>query len=531
MAWDYIVIGAGSAGCVLANRLSADPNINVLLLEAGGEDSRLKYKLTALSINCMNNPDSDWIFRSEPDPTRYGRVDLMSRGKVLGGSSTINGTIYVRGNRGDYDHWAQLGNRGWSYDEILPYFKKVEGNRDGVSEGYGKSGPIVVSKLKGVPQLSHVFVQAMAELGYGENNDYNSEPTEGASIIHATQLNGIRYSAARGYLHPVRHRKNLKVITGALVHKIVFEGKRAVGVVFERGDGGLETERAQGEIIVSASAFNSPQLLMLSGIGPADELSKHGIPIIAASEGVGKNLHDHPAIHVKSYVNVRTTNMDNNLLGKLKFGLKFAATRGGEASFVQSALALIRTRPDLEYPDVQFHFGPFAYEFTDKGLKMIDRPAITLQPNVNRTRSRGHVELRSGSPYDKVMIHPNMLSDPYDIETLIAGAKVARAALKTKAFAPYVTSELQPGASISSDEDWVDYTRRVASHIYHACGTCKMGIDAKAVVDPQLKVIGVDGLRVIDSSIIPQVPSGNINAISLAIGEKGADLLRAARSA
>jgi choline dehydrogenase len=264
--WDYIIIGAGTAGCILANRLSADATSKVLALEAGGEDNKLRYKLVAMSTECMNNPESDWMFLSEPDPTRAGKVDLMSRGKVIGGSSSINGSIYVRGNRGDYDAWAQMGNRGWSYDDILPYFQRVEGNRDGVSDAYGKSGPVVVGGLRGVPRLSHVFVEAMAELGFGKDPSYNGDPAEGASIVHANQHLGVRYSAARAYLHPARNRANLKVVTHVFVRRVLFEGRRAVGIEFEVG-GKTVVERALREVILSASAFNSPKIQMLSGIG------------------------------------------------------------------------------------------------------------------------------------------------------------------------------------------------------------------------------------------------------------------------
>ncbi|MBP0615804.1 GMC family oxidoreductase [Jiella mangrovi] len=528
MNWDYIVIGSGSAGSVLANRLSADPRNQVLLLEAGGSDSHIRYKLPALCVSCMGHPDADWAFQSEPDPSREGRKDVLSRGKVLGGSSSINGIVYVRGNRGDYDHWAQLGNRGWDYDTMLGYFRRIEGNRDGSSDTYGKSGPVVVGELRGVPPMTRVFVEAMAEIGVRKNRSYNGEPSDGVSIAHATHHKGLRWSAARGYLHPVRSRKNLTILTGANARRILFQGKRAAGVEFEhRGE--LRTEACDGEVILSASTFNSPKLLMLSGIGPAGDLQDLGIEVLHDSPGVGKNLHDHPASYVKALVNQRTTNQELGVFGRLRHGLTFLATRGGPATFVQSAVAFVKSRPELEYPDIQFHFGAYGYELTDAGFRMLDVPAVTLQPNVNRPRSRGTVKLRSSDPLDTPEIQMNLLGDPHDVETLVAGTRIARNALKTKAFAPYLVREFAPGPEVETDQDWERYTRRVAGHVYHACGTCRMGVDPAAVVDPELRVHGVEGLRVVDSSIIPQIPSANLNAISMAIGEKGSDMILAAR--
>ncbi len=523
---DYIVIGSGSAGAVLANRLTHSGIHNVLLLEAGGSDRDLRYKVPALCVACIGNPASDWMFMSEPDATRADRTDMLSRGKVLGGSSSINGIIYVRGNRGDYDGWAQMGNRGWDYDTMLGYFRRLEGNRDGSSETYGKSGPVAVGELRGAPHLSHVFVEAMDEIGIRKNPSYNGEPSEGASIAHATQHMGWRWSTARGYLRPAMKRPNLTVRTGATVRRILMEGRRAVGVEYDY-KGQVHSDRAGREILLSASTFNSPKLLMLSGIGPAEQLRKHGIEVLHDLPGVGRNLQDHAAVHVKALVNRRTTNMDENLLGRFRHGLRFATTMSGPAGYLQSAVAFARSRPELEYPDIQFHFGAFAFDVTAEGIRMLDRPAVTLQPNVNNTRSRGHMELRSADPAEPPRIHANMLSDPQDVATLVAGIGIARRALATRAFAPFLIGELKPGAAVTGVDDLVEYIRATSNHVYHACGTCKMGVDPMAVVDPELRVHGVTGLRVIDSSIIPQIPSGNLNAISMAIGEKGADMVLA----
>lgn len=524
MSWDYIVIGAGSAGCVLANRLSADPSIKVLLLEAGGSDKRLNIWMPALAFKAMADRRTNWKFMSEPDPTRNNRQDMVPRGKGLGGSSSINAMFYVRGNRGDYDHWAQLGNRGWSYDEILPYFKKVEGNRDGVTDIYGKSGAVVVSQVRKPPKLAYVYLEAMKELGYPINPAYNAEPTDGAALIHVTQHNGLRYSAARGYLDPIKGRPNLKIVTHATVRRLVFEGRRVSGVEFEVG-GHVQIETCEGEVLLSASAINSPKLLMLSGIGPQEQLRQHGIEVLHHSPGVGRNLQEHASTQVKAYVNIKTANQEFNLLGKLKYGLQFIFDRSGYATYTYTGVGLVRTQPHLEYPDIQYHFGAFSANYTDEGIEMQKEAAINLQPNVNNSRSRGFMELRSSDPKDDPRIQLNLLSDPYDVQTLMAGGRIARAALNTRAFAPYVTGECKPGKDVQTDDEWIAYMRENASGSYHPCGTCKMGIDPDAVVSPDLKVIGVEGLRVIDSSIIPQVPSCNLNAISMAIGEKGADLV------
>jgi len=522
--WDYIIIGAGSAGCVLASRLSADPATRVLLLEAGGEDNKLKYKVPALGpLTCLGDPQADWNFATEPDPSRGGRTDFWPRGRVLGGSSSINGTVYVRGNRGDYDHWRQLGNVGWSYDDLLPYFRKVEGGgrRGGV---YGEAGPIAIAPTRGPHRLAGVFLDAMRELGTPTNPDYNGEEQTGASITHVNQRGGWRQSAATGYLKPIRNRKNLTILTDARARRVVMNGKRAEGVEFARGSQ-MEVAFARGEVILSASAVNSPKLLMLSGIGPGSVLSRHGIGVVHDNAGVGANLQEHACAHVVGLVNIRTSNLDTGGLPALMHAARFALFGAGQATYVAPAIAFVKTRRELDYPDIQFHFGVYGYDFTPDGVRMLDRPAVTLQPNVNRSRSRGHLEIRSADPDQPPAIYPNMLGDPNDLETLVEGVKYGQRLFRSKAFAPYIVGEYKPGPSVVTEEALVEHVRRAASGVFHPCGTCKMGVDASAVVDPELRVIGVEGLRVIDSSIIPQIPSGNINAISLAIGEKGADLV------
>jgi choline dehydrogenase len=523
--WDYIIVGAGAAGCVVANRLSAEPRNKVLLLEAGGAASALKFRVPALgALKAVGNPESDWMLLTEPDPSRLGKVDLASRGKVVGGSSSVNGTIYVRGNRGDYDGWAQAGNSGWDYDSLLPFFRRVEDDASGLSADYGKGGPIKLSRARGAHPIAKAFVSGWEEMQVAANPDYNGPTQQGAAITHVNQRRGWRWGSARGYIDPIRSRPNIEVATGCVATRILIEGGQAVGVEYEQ-DGVSRVARCSGEVIVSSSAYNTPKLLMLSGIGDPETLAGHGIEVVHANEYVGRNLQEHPGATVVSYVTKRTSNMDLNLLGQLKTAARFALFGSGPATLVFPAVAFVKLHPGSEYPDLQFHFGAFAYEPTPDGPTMMDRSAITLLVNVNRSQSRGEVTLRSADPHAPPRIQPNMLSARYDVETLMGGVKLARQLIRTKAFEPYFQGEQRPGDVADSDAGLEDYVRRNASPCYHPCGTAKMGIGSDAVVDPRLRVLGVRGLRVVDSSIIPQIPSGNLNAISMAIGEKGADMI------
>jgi len=526
IGWDHIVIGAGSAGAIVAARLSEDPARRVLLLEAGGPADGMRFKIPALAAaKVLGDPASDWLFLTEPDPSRLDRVDVWFRGKVLGGSSILNGTIYVRGNRGDYDHWAQLGNTGWDYDSMLAVFRKQEHGSDTIGDGYGAAGPVHITRARGAPKLASVFVAAMAELGVPTNDDYNGEEQTGAAIAHVNQHHGYRESTARAYLDPARGRTNLTILTGAMVRKIVFDGKRATGVEFEH-EGQVRTERSARDIVLSASAFNSPKLLMLSGIGDPDHLRAHGIPVLHANSAVGRNLQEHPAVAIKAFVKTRTTNQDMNPLGQAKIGLQWALTRGGPATYIFPAIAFAKSNPALDFPDLQFHFGTMINDITPEGVKWHDRPGCTMLVNVNRSSSNGTVELRSADPLDPPRIQPNMLSDRHEVELLKQGVRLGRQVWRSRAFAPWFDEEYMPTGDMDDDAALEDYVRREVGPSYHACGTVKMGIDERAVVDPRLRVIGVENLRVVDCSIIPQVPSGNINAISMAIGEKGAAMIQ-----
>lgn len=525
-SWDHIVVGAGSAGAIVAARLSEDSRCRVLLLEAGGPADQMRFKVPALAAaKALGDPSCDWLFVTEPDPTRLGRVDAWFRGKVLGGSSVLNGTIYVRGNRSDYDHWAQLGNKGWDYESMLEVFRRQEQGTGAVASSYGRDGPVHITQAKGAPALAHVFVEAMAELGVPTNDDYNGEEQTGAAIAHLNQYRGMRDSTARAYLDGAATRDNLTIVTGAMVRRIVFEGKRAIGVEFDH-EGVTRTERCARDVVLSASAFNTPKLLMLSGIGDPEQLAAHGIAVVHANPAVGRNLQEHPSVPLKAFVKGHTTNQDMNLLGQAKIGLQWALTRGGPATYVFPAIAFAKSNAELDYPDLQFHFGTIISDITPDGVKWLDRPGVTMLVNVNRSSSNGTVELRSADPLDPPKIQPNMLSDRHEVELLKQGVRLGRRLWRTRAFAPWFEAEYMPAGDIQDEIALEEYVRREAGPSYHACGTAKMGIDERAVVDPRLRVIGVDNLRVIDCSIIPQVPSGNINAISMAIGEKGAAMIR-----
>lgn len=524
--WDHIVIGAGSAGAIVAARLSEDPACRVLLLEAGGEANRLCFRIPAMSATkVLGNPQYDWLFMTEPDPSRLDKVDIWFRGKVLGGSSQLNGTIYARGNRSDYDHWEALGNQGWSYDALLPFFRRLENGTAVSKDEYGQSGPVHISPAKGVPKICHAFVQAMDEIGVPTTANYNRAEQTGASLTHFNQRRGLRESTEHAFLKEARKRPNLTVLTHTLARRVVFEGQRAVGVEFDH-DGKTRTEYSRHDVVVSASAFNSAKLLMLSGIGDPEALGKHGIAVVHANANVGQHLQEHPAVPLKAYVNVRTVNQDMGFFGQIKTAARWLLTRGGPASFIFPAIAFAKSDKALEYPDLQFHFAPWINDIGPKGVTWLDRAGVTMLVNVNRSFSSGFVSLRSADPRDPPLIQPNMLGSREEVDLLKKAVRMGRQIWKSKAFAPYFQEEYSSGADLDDDEALEQFVRREASPSYHACGTVRMGVGESAVVDPRLRVHGVENLRVIDCSIIPQVPSGNINAISMVIGEKGAAMIK-----
>jgi choline dehydrogenase len=520
--YDYIIIGAGSAGCTLANRLSEDPKIKVLLLEAGGRDTRKEIHIPLAFSKLFKGP-CDWAYYTEPEERLGNRSMYWPRGKVLGGSSSINAMIYIRGNRADYDQWRDLGNPGWGYADVLPCFKKAENQERGESAYHGASGPLRVSDLRTVNPLSDAFIAAGEEAGFQRNADFNGESQEGFGFYQVTQSGGKRHSAAAAFLHPVISRPNLTVRTDAHVYGISFEGKRAAIVSFQQGDGSAQ-ERAEREIILCAGAIGSPQMLMLSGVGPAAQLQDFDIPLVCDLPGVGKNLQDHPATAVvfecTKPVSLASAESLSNLLRYL------IMKKGPLTSNVAESGAFIKTRPECPVPDLQFHFG-VGY-FVEHGFQQYDGHAFTFGATLLHPYSRGEIRLRSSNPLDSPSIRANYFADSRDMDVLLEGVKLSRMLAATRAFSQYRGRELHPGVEAKDDQSLRAHIARFTETLYHPVGTCKMGHDndAAAVVDSELRVRGVEGLRVVDASIMPTVIGGNTNAPTIMIAEKAADLIK-----
>lgn len=528
-AYDFIVIGAGSAGCVIANRLSADPATKVLLLEAGGRDSNPLFRLPMLMGKLFQSGIYNWHYHTEPEPFLDGRSLYWPRGKVLGGSSTINGMIYVRGNRHDYDRWAQMGLSGWSYDEVLPAFRRSEGHVQRRDAYHNGAGELTVCGARSTNPLHDAFVEAGREAGYPVNSDFNGVDQEGFGRFDFTIRNGKRWSTSRAFLRPVQARANLTIETGALTRRILVEHGKAVGVEFAQ-HGNVQTVRAAREVILSAGTVNSPQLLMLSGIGPAAELGQHGIEAVHDLPGVGKNLQDHVDCvmvyectkPVTLYSDLRADRLAWSVVEGMLFG------RGVSTTFPYEAGAFVRSRPDLVAPDIQFHFMPalektanlhFPKLFGEKEAVELNH-GFTLRVGPINPESRGEIRLRSDKPTDPPQIQANYLQSEFDRKTMIIGIRMARDVFAQPAFAPYRGKEVAPGIDAEDDDALTDWLRATAMTTFHPVGTCKMGNDDMAVVDARLRVRGIDGLRVADASIMPIISSGNTNAPTIMIGEK-----------
>jgi len=530
MQYDYVVVGSGSSGSVVAARLSEDGQSRVLVLEAGGSDRTLRVLMPGWSqLNAYGDPRLDWRFKAEPDPTRGGQRDYMPRGKVLGGTSSINAMSYVRGSREDFDGWAALGCKGWDFESVVPYFRKSETFEGGAGPYRGDRGPLSVSHLRSRHPLSEAFLEACVNSGMPRLEDYNAPPAEGVDYVQATQRRGWRHSAYRAYLWPARGRANLEIRTHAHVRRVLFDGKRATGVEYTR-DGRTEQVRAARGVILSAGAFGSPQVLMLSGIGPARHLRELGVPMVHELPGVGENFQDHAGTAHTVWVNRSTYNVQTRPWHYLIFGLQWLLAGRGPASTPMAQVAGIRHRDrDGTRSRVQYLFTPGGYELGESGPRMFDRPAVTGLINVHRPYSAGWVRLRSADPFDPPAIHPNLLGDERDVDTLLVGHKFMREVFATEPLRRHVVEEFTPGAEVQTDDEWRAFIRETAIGVYHPAGTCRMGHDRHAVVGDELRVHGVLGLHVVDASIMPFVVSANLNGNCIMIGEKASDMIRAAR--
>jgi choline dehydrogenase len=518
--YDYVIAGAGSAGCVLAARLSEDPKVRVLLVEAGPRAEPLLVRIPAAFFKLFRSRH-DWAYETEPETDAGGRRLFMPRGKIIGGSSAINAMIYIRGNRLDYDGWAAGGAPGWSFAEVLPYFRKAEDQARGASEHHGTGGPLRVEDLRKVNVLSRAFVEACHEHGISRNDDFNGPSQDGAGFYQVTQRDGRRWSAANAYLLPALARSNLVLCSDARVLGIFFEGRRAAGFrLWCRGR--EERVRAAREVILCAGAIASPHLLMLSGVGPADDLRAAGIEPVHDLPGVGKNLQDHPiaGVQYRALGDVSLNQAD----GIANFVRFLAGRRGPLSSNLAEAGAFVRTQAELPAPDVQFHFAPVF--FVNHGATRIPGHGFTIGPTLLSPSSRGRIALRPGDPAGAPLILGGHLSSPDDARRLLLGLRLARGLAASSAFTAWRGPELLPGTKVQSDADLETYLRRTVELLYHPSGTCKMGTDAMAVVDERLHVRGMDGLRVADASIMPTIPRGNTNAPTIMIAERLASFLR-----
>ncbi len=530
MDFDYIIVGAGSAGCVLANRLSADPKNRVLLLEAGPEDKNFWIHIPLGYGKNLTNKAVNWCFDSVPEKNANNKTDYLARGKVLGGSSSLNGMVYMRGQHADYDLWAQMGCRGWSYQDVLPYFRKAENNERGANEYHGSGGPLQVSDLRDKPPILDAFLKAGQEAGMPLNPDFNGAVQEGIGLTQTTTSKGWRNSTAQAYLKPARSRPNLHVETNARGKRVLFEGKRAVGYEYIQ-TGQAKQARAAREVIISGGAYGSPQLLELSGVGDADHIKSLGIEPVHHLPGVGDGLQDHQVFRMKWRLKGKPGTYNERIRGltALGEGLKYIIARKGVLSSPTNPInAFFRTRPELETPDVQIQFFPGTYD-NMRDRKLHHHPGVTLGPTLLRLESRGSVHARSSDPFADPAIHTNVLGTENDLKTAVDAMRYCRKVMEMPAMQGFYDHEMAPGKNVQSQSEWEAYAREVGSSNWHPASSCRMGPDgdAKAVLDTSLRVRGLQGLRVVDASAMPMVICGNTNAPTIMIAEKAADLMLA----
>lgn len=526
--YDYIVVGAGSAGCVLANRLSEDPLNKVLLLEAGTKDWNPWIHVPVGYFKTMHNPATDWCYMTESDKGIDDRKLQWPRGKVLGGSSSLNGLLYVRGQKEDYDRWETLGNKGWSFKDVLPYFKKSEDQERGSDEYHGVGGLLKVSDLRLRRPIADMFIKAAEQIGIPFNKDYNGAKQEGVGYFQQTAHKGFRWSTAKGFLKPARSRSNLTVITHAHTSRIIFDENgdepRAVGIEYLR-KGVLQKVKSKKEIILSAGAIGSPQILQLSGVAATELLNKHLIPVVKELPGVGQNLQDHLQIRLVFKTKQNTLNDElNSYFKQFKVGLQYVLKRTGALTLAASQIVIFtKTKSELDRPDIQFHFQPLSADKPGDGVHPFS--AFTTSVCQLRPHSSGHLEIKSTDPLQHPAIYPNYLSDERDLAVAVESIKVARRIAEAPALAGEILDEYVPGREFQTDEELLLAARKYSQTIYHPTSTCKMGNDEMAVVDDRLRVHGIKGLRVADASIMPEITSGNTNAPSIMIGEKASDMI------